>query len=405
VGTTPATAGGSAAGRTLPPRSPTASSLNSTLNVRIGLKDPAARWEVASASPLSVRDSAGRTRRLPAGSFTIASCRGARGICAEGEGWGLVTQDGVTFEPDEGPFLFAGKRYRGTLQFIRNGGELQPIGRLPIEEYLRGVVPLEIGKLDEAALEAMKAQAVAARTYTHRNLRRRASLGFDLWADTRDQVYGGVDAEHGPATRAVTSTERQILSWQGGFAETFYHSTCSGQTASVASAWGLQGLPYLASSPDRDPSGRPWCQASHYLAWERHWTRAEFTAAARKWSSTARPEPDIAFREVKDLRVAARTADDRVQTLELVTDAGTLRYRSDRTRWLLREAGSTAILPSSRFWIEKTSNGLTVRGSGSGHGIGLCQMGARERARAGQNYSAILEAYYPGTSLQTVGAP
>ena len=143
-----------------------------------------------------------------------------------------------------------GKRYRGRiLVFLNDRGSLNLINELPVEDYLRGVVPSEMGPELYNQLEALKAQAVAARTYTLRNMGEFSREGYDICATPRCQVYGGMDVEHPLSTRAVAETAGQVLLYQGELVDALYSSTCGGHTEDAKVMFPLKDEPYLKGVP------------------------------------------------------------------------------------------------------------------------------------------------------------
>ena len=151
--------------------------------------------------------------------------------------------------------------YEGEFTITANGNKLTAINSIDMEGYLRGVLPYEIGKLDESKFEALKAQAVAARTYAYKHFGSRHSHGFDIYADTRDQVYKGLQSATDITDKAVRETEGVVMTYDGQFITAYYHSTCGGQTEGGAT-WGRPDHPYLKSKPDLRPDGTPWCKES-----------------------------------------------------------------------------------------------------------------------------------------------
>jgi stage II sporulation protein D len=142
------------------------------------------------------------------------------------------------------------KRYRGRiLVYLNDRGSLNLVNELPVEEYLRGVVPSEMGPEQYSQLEALKAQAVAARTYTLRNLGEFTSEGYDICATPRCQVYGGMAVEHPLSDRAVRETAGQVLLFGGELADTLYSSTCGGHTEDARVVFPLKQEPYLRGVP------------------------------------------------------------------------------------------------------------------------------------------------------------
>jgi stage II sporulation protein D len=232
-----------------------------------------------------------------------------------------------------------------------------------------------------------------------RAVARRAEI-FDVYSSVQDQVYGGASAEHPMSDRAVRETAGILLLHGDTLALTYYYSTCGGRTAARHEAWGGESIPYLQSVPDLDPEGRAWCRASRYMAWTQVWDADALVVIVRKNLPDAGVRTAPPFKAITGFEVKGRRPDGRIDALEIRTDRGAITLRGDKTRWALRPSpGTGRILESSRFDIEIRGDRVTATGSGFGHGVGLCQMGALARAQAGQNYAGILQAYYPGTEL------
>jgi stage II sporulation protein D len=294
-----------------------------------------------------------------------------------------------------GPIEFMKRHYRGQMAIMLFQGKLSLINTLDIEEYLKGVVPHEIGKLGDWGIAALEAQAIAARTYTYKHRGSRQSRGFDLYADTRDQMYLGVEGEYPLSNQAINNTKGIVMTWQNQLIQAYYHSTCGGQTT-TPETWGHNALPYLQSVADSS-KGKPWGYRSNYTTWERKWTLAELSSIARDFQDSYRPKPSLKFKRIKNLRILQFFSDGRVKSLEVTTDVGKFKVHGDRTRWLFRDPKNPQrILPSSWFTLEKQGKNLILKGQGLGHGIGMCQMGARSRSREGQSSLEILSAYYSG---------
>jgi stage II sporulation protein D len=145
------------------------------------------------------------------------------------------------------PLVLNGKAYRGSLVVHRQSGKLTIVNRLPLDRYLRGVVPWEMP--DDWHPEALRAQSVVARSYALATLK--PGKLYDLYADTRSQVYGGIEAEAETTNLAIGSTAGQVLLWNGRVATTFYHSTSGGRTVAIEEAWPRSApVPYLVSVAD-----------------------------------------------------------------------------------------------------------------------------------------------------------
>lgn len=169
----------------------------------------------------------------------------------QGQSAQVYTGRWLSVSPAEGPSVrVRGKRYRGRmLVYLNDRGSLNLINELPVEDYLRGVVPSEMGPELYNQLEALKAQAVAARTYTLRNMGEFAREGYDICATPRCQVYGGMTVEHPLSDQAVAETAGQVLLYKGELVNALYSSTCGGHTEDVNVMFPLQQEPYLKAVP------------------------------------------------------------------------------------------------------------------------------------------------------------
>ncbi|CAN5790450.1 SpoIID/LytB domain-containing protein [soil metagenome] len=307
-----------------------------------------------------------------------------------------------------GGLTIGGRQYRGEALIIaRNGGQVSAINVVDLEAYLLGVVPREIGRLPAAQIEALKAQAVAARTYAIGNMGGRQNRGFDFYATVMDQVYGGIQDEDTVVNRAVRETNGEILTHNGTPILAYYSSTCGGATAAIEDSWPPRApLPYLRGVSDRVPgSDQYYCSTSNRFNWTTRWTREQLLAVLGETLRTHTGGRVTGVRRVEDVRLVGRNASDRA-IVRLSADGVQYTLRADSVRWVLRPQPGPAILNSSKLAaVEATIQGgevreLEIRGGGWGHAIGMCQVGAINRARAGQSHSQILRAYYTGVDLQ-----
>jgi stage II sporulation protein D len=319
--------------------------------------------------------------------------------------------------------------YRGVAEVgINSSGSMAGINELPIEEYLYGVVPRELGPIAFPELEAQKAQAVAARTYALGGLGKRRADGYDLLPTTLDQVYGGYGAEHPLSTQAVDETRGVVATYNGVFAQTLYSSTSGGFTANNEDVYNSAPVAYLRGKPDAErgaafenvPSLEMFKRAanprnlrapgngdfeadwSSYHRWVVDWSRAEMAAVLSASFATT-------VTEVYSVRVASRAEQGRVLQIEFDTDAGLLISTKDQIRSRLRyltSTGAHASLRSTLFFIEEVVDpstravtGWKAYGGGWGHGVGMCQTGAVGMAERGRSYQEILRHYYTGIDL------
>lgn len=294
-----------------------------------------------------------------------------------------------------------GTVYRGHLEVIAGqSGELMAVNVLGVEDYLRGVLPYELGTVDRDALEALKAMAVAARTYAYKRMLASPLGDFHLHSDVSDQVYKGVKGEYLLSDRAIRETRGMILTYRDSLAQCYYHSTCGGRTASRHELWGGDSLSYLISRPDLEPGGARFCRASKYSEWRQEWTLGQLAGILNRNLASAGVAGASGITRVTGLDVLSRAACGRIRVLRISTDKGQFQVKGDKVRWALRPAGAEErILPSAWFDVKVTEGKALVQGRAFGHGIGLCQMGTIARARAGQDFRKIMLAYYAGTDL------
>jgi stage II sporulation protein D len=218
--------------------------------VRVLIAEGRKSLTISSEGLFRVRDGDGKLHVLAPGSYTFG---GGLSIKVKGEpkpkrlpGPLLFSAGASAFSAGTSP-LSLGRPYRGQIQVISEGAKLHAINVVDLEAYLYGVVPSEVPT--EWPAEALKAQAVVARSYALSG--RKTGAAFDLYADTRSQMYLGIREEERPTNDAVDATAGKVLLYRGEVARTYYHSTSGGKTAAIADAWpGSPPLPYLVSVPD-----------------------------------------------------------------------------------------------------------------------------------------------------------
>jgi len=301
-------------------------------------------------------------------------------------------------------FIEAGQgSYRGSVILIsEKKGLISVINYLDVEDYLRGVVPLEIGKRNESEIEALKAQAVAARTYTYRRIQERTEKPFDLICTVADQVYGGATVENRVSDLAVKLTKDLVLVHQNGLITAYYHSTCGGSTADIENVWDKQPCQYLRSIKDTDSLGRIYCRISPAFKWEEKWSKAQLSSIISKWSRVIDKGKEFKG-DVRDIRIDKVFPCGRVEHCTIYGSHSSIESGRDIVRFIIRRASPVnAVLRSASFKVVSfDKNGIRISGTGYGHGVGMCQMGAVGRAIAGFNFEQILKAYYTGVAICT----
>lgn len=303
------------------------------------------------------------------------------------------------------PLALAGTAYPGAIEFLlRPDGTLTAVNIVPVETYLEGVVARELGQPGREAAEALRAQAVAARTYALKRLGSRAALGFDVYGTVLDQAYLGVAAlGDSLAVDAVRSTRGEALLYNGYLIDAYYHSTCGGHTARVELVFNDPPAPYLTAVSDERPDGGFWCQGSKYFRWTVAYGADEIQATLARNLARLVPLPPGGVGAVQDVLVVDSTPEGRALIVEVTTSTGRYRVSENDIRALFADTDGH-LLRSTLFLLRSEREGgrlvrITLVGGGWGHGVGMCQVGALARARAGQDYRQILTAYYPGITL------
>lgn len=312
---------------------------------------------------------------------------------------------------DETPTIgWDGRTWRGRFKvFIGPRGRLTLATRVSLERYLLGVVPGEIGALRDSLLEAGRAQAIAARSYSLFYRGRRGAEGFDLYGTVEDQVYGSTESERPLASRCVQTTRGVIALSDEAPIRANYCSTCGGITAEAWEAWPTEARSYLTSHRDTVEEPGDLCAESPQYRWRESWTPAELLANVTRFApGLGVPLPASPMGRLLDVRVLARSRSGRVWRLLVRTDAGDVEIPAYALRQLLRRAGRPeAILRSNLFKIgvrrdpaTRVATAVVASGAGSGHGVGLCQTGALALARRGVRAEDILAHYYAGAELR-----
>ena len=375
-----------------------------------------------SAAGLRLRDGQGRVLAELGGQVLLQAApdggwlRLVRADGSESEQWQLreVWLEALAGAEERDPGLWVGqRRYRGRLQLLPQAGQLQVVNHVPLETYLPSVVGSEMPA--SWPLQALQAQAVAARTYALKA--RKPSAPFDVQATTASQVYKGVEAETPSTLAAVAATRGQVLTYNNALIDAVFHSSSGGSTESSGDLWPRQ-LPYLVSVPDFD-------QASPVRDWRQPLDRTRLQQAF--------PELGGAL----GIDVVATTPTGRVRQARVVGPTGQLSLTGAQLRsrlglkstWVRFELVPTASsagpdlaglsqdsasgaapalapppLPAFSLPVPSTKAPEVVQlvavGRGFGHGVGMSQWGALAMAQRGESYASILQHYYRGTALQ-----
>ena len=347
--------------------------------IRVGLRRETERVVVLSDRPIALSAGTAAPVRVDPGAYEFTPT--PTGIAAPGVG---SFDTPVRLAPADGARLYLDIHpYRGVVELRRTAaGRLTVINELDLEEYLYGVLKNEVDPQWPA--EALKAQAVASRTWALYSLNRFASEGYDVRATTESQVYNGVTAEDPRTTAAVDETRGEIMTYQGRPIFAAYHSDSGGFTESSELVWGGT-YPYLKGVPDPYSGGAPRHE------WTVRMDLATFENRVRRSGHM--------ITNVTGIEVAEATPSGRASLLRVSGSHGVLLLKGAELRAVLG-----ADLRSTLFTVRLVPDDppqVEFQGRGSGHGVGLSQWGAHGMAEMGRRYQEILSYYYSGIVFET----
>lgn len=273
------------------------------------------------------------------------------------------------------------RRYRGDISIFKDAqGKLLIVNILDLESYIKGVLFHEISH--RWPLDAIKAQAVAVRTYAMYQKEVMKAKDYDLTADTSSQVYGGYDSEKRKTNRAVNFTNGEVLTYQGKVFPAYFHATCGGITEDASELWKINIVPLKGSRVCS------FCLESPHYYWK---ADLGLKAIEKKLGGQYKLKG-----ELKNISIVERDPSGRVRTLELKDAQGQSLIINAKD---FRLAMGPDFIRSTNFSIVFEQDRLIFSGKGWGHGVGLCQWGAYGMSKKGYNYRQILEFYYPGAEI------
>lgn len=277
---------------------------------------------------------------------------------------------------------------------VQVGSEKNAVRVVKLEDYVRAAIISEFAPPDGEPLvigQMLQVQAVIARTYALASRGRHSRQGFDLCSTTHCQLYEPNRLKTSRwatlATEAVRQTAGAVL-WHGTSpAAALFHSDCGGHTSTSVAAWGGTTRPYLVAVPDDGPAGEA------HLSWT---YTSSATALAKALNGDVRTRVGA---RLDGITVVARDASGRAETVALHGQRERLVKGEDLRAVLSRQFGPRAI-KSTLFEVRRERGAFVFDGRGFGHGVGLCQVGALARLRAGARPADVLRRYYPGTTLK-----
>lgn len=287
----------------------------------------------------------------------------------------------------------------GQFDFSVKYNRVAIVNQLPMELYIARVLPAEMDP-DHFTLEALKAQAVVARTWAMRNRRRHLRFGYNFCDSPHCQVYKGRKLVSKRAEKATKMTLGEVLTINEKVVDAFYHSTCGGNTVFVHEVWKGKPQKHLSRVEDRyKPDHRPYCAQSPYADWVVLTSLARVERILRKESVLASKE------KLENIKVDFVNRSGRVMRIKLITTDGSKFMKGLLFRRYLNEAYGKRKILSSFFDVEVQGKQVKLIGHGLGHGVGMCQWGARGMAQHGFGYKSILRHYFKGVKIKKLYGP
>lgn len=339
------------------------------VDLRVAVNKSAPKIQVGSSTDALVKDSRGQVLgEIAAMSAFEVNRRGSQlGV----DRWQATE---LWIEPQDDGYVWIGDRwYRGRTQLRTNGSGVMAINHVDLEDYLYSVVGAEA--IPSWPIEALKAQAVAARTYALKQRSDNASKLYDLDTSTATQVYKGLNSEYSTTHEAVNATESQVMTYNGKVILAVFHASSGGHTENVEDVWSSP-LPYLRGVVDYD-------QSAPVYQWDKS------ISAARLGQLVG------GVGTVRQLIPQRKTPQGRVITMRVVGDRGSKNISGDQLRRIL-ELRSTLISATVQ------NGNVSIYGKGFGHGVGLSQWGANGMAAQGLNYQQILNHYYNNATIARI---
>lgn len=272
------------------------------------------------------------------------------------------------------------RRYRGVLEIVQKpDNKFLVINAIELEQYLKGVLYHEVSH--RWPMEAMKAQAVAARTYVLYQMKKNAKDDYDVTGDIYSQVYGGKSAERFRTNIAANRTRGEILVYANKLLPAYFHASCGGHTENARNIWG-HNLPPLAGVVCS------FCQSEPNFRWKRNFRSKDIQDKLNARGYTIGP--------ISEIRILDRNESGRINNLMIISRNGS-RVRIPGIKF--RELIGPNTVRSNNYEVAMKGYYFDLIGKGWGHGVGMCQWGAHRMAKERYDYDEILAFYYPGAEI------
>lgn len=290
---------------------------------------------------------------------------------------------GLRIQPSRSPSIYLdGRKFRGAIDIIRQPNKtLLAINHLDVDEYVSGVLYHEVAAW--WPMEALKAQAIVARSFALYQAKVNAHKDYDLVSTVYSQVYGGRTSERGRTSKAVRQTRDKVLTYEKKLFPTFYHATCAGHTENASRLWKIN-LPPLRGRECQ------FCQRSPHFHWKKKISLQDIEQALKK--------ANFKVGLIKSIEVVERDISGRITDLKITSTSKELKLSANH----FRLAVGPNIIRSTNFTVEIKKRSAYFEGYGWGHGVGMCQWGAFFMSRKGFNAEQILGYYYPESKIKKI---
>lgn len=337
--------------------------------LRVAIKEGVSRVTIGSSTKAIVRNASGQQ---------VGELEAMNGFSANGGGssvaLGQWRSSQLWVEPTSGGYVWIGDRwYRGRTKLVPSGRGLTAVNVVDLEQYLYSVLGAEMSP--NWPQEALKAQAVAARTYALYKTATSGNTIYDVDDTTKSQVYKGLESEGQGTVLAVNATAGQVLTHSGKPILAVFHSSSGGHTENVEDIWS-NPLPYLRGVADYD-------QGAPVYQWSKSFSRSQLSSRISGVGTVTSMIPE------------RTTPQGRIVTMLVKGTGGTKRISGTNLR-------SALGLKSTLFTVNPTGSGFEISGRGYGHGLGLSQWGAYNLAQQGVNYQQIVAHYYQNATLTQI---
>lgn len=346
--------------------------------IRVAIMDEVSSLRLSVNSNYEIINS--KTREvLSKGKYLNTTVILSKGKILVGEG--IFKEGDISIEAESyGDIIIDGRKFKGGIRIIkRNSRNALVVNEIDLEDYIKGILYHEASHYWPQ--EALKAQAVACRTYAVYQMQKNTLKSYDVTSDIYSQVYGGKTSERYRTNRAVEGTRGFVLVYHNKPFCAYFHATCAGHTENASLLWDV----------DLEPlKGVPcsFCKDSPHFNWHQVLSLDQVKNALIKNGYKG-------CGDIKSITITGRDNSGRITYVQIETDKKSIKIPAKDFRIFL----GADIIRSTNFEVTITGNDAVFVGFGWGHGVGMCQWGAYFMAKQGYDYKQILEYYYPGSKI------